>query len=125
MASEGPDPDFGLEWTDTGSGHAYSLVRGRADRYQPGAPPCGPEDGVEYVYVGIIERHHRADTGAVCCGGVMWARLIEPSELEANRPIWQLVCLEPLHLEPSLLCRADLGGCGSHGWIRDGAWAEA
>ncbi len=32
---------------------------------------------------------------------------------------WELHSLDPLHVEPSLLC-----GCGSHGFIRAGAWVE-
>lgn len=32
-----------------------------------------------------------------------------------------LVSREPLHIEPSILC-AD---CGTHGWVRNGEWAQA
>lgn len=42
-----------------------------------------------------------------------------PTHAEAEA--WTLVSLEPLHLEPSLLCRA----CGDHGFIRDGKWVPA
>lgn len=39
----------------------------------------------------------------------------------ADAEAWTLVSREPLHLEPSLLCRA----CGDHGWIRGGKWVPA
>lgn len=34
---------------------------------------------------------------------------------------WSLVSADPLHIEPSLLCRV----CGHHGFIRDGLWVPA
>lgn len=34
---------------------------------------------------------------------------------------WDVHSLDPLHLEPSLLCRL----CGSHGFIRAGVWVPA
>jgi len=34
---------------------------------------------------------------------------------------WTQMSAEPLHLEPSLLCRL----CGDHGFIRDGKWVPA
>ena len=33
---------------------------------------------------------------------------------------WTLHSLEPLHVEPSILCI-----CGSHGYIRNGKWIES
>lgn len=33
----------------------------------------------------------------------------------------ELVAVQPLHLEPSLLWTC----CGKHGWIRGGRWADA
>ena len=35
-------------------------------------------------------------------------------------PRWTLHSLDPLHIEPSVLC-----GCGHHGWIRGGCWCPA
>lgn len=34
---------------------------------------------------------------------------------------WDLVSMDPLHLEPSLLCTV----CNDHGFIRDGKWVAA
>lgn len=34
----------------------------------------------------------------------------------------QLIAKEPLHIEASVACP---GGCGDHGWIRDGKWIDA
>lgn len=71
---------------------------------------------------GLIEAHYRPDNHEPCWGGVSWTT---PSKVSGA--IWQLVSLEPLHLEPSLLCRANNGHgeCGHHGWIRDGKWVPA
>lgn len=38
-----------------------------------------------------------------------------------NHPVWELVSLDPLHLEPSIVVHR----CGCHGFIRDGKWADA
>jgi hypothetical protein len=32
-----------------------------------------------------------------------------------------LISLDPLHIEPSILCIE----CGLHGWVRDGKWVSA
>lgn len=41
--------------------------------------------------------------------------------IEPGRPTWQLISEDPLHVEPSLLCKT----CGDHGFIRDGRWMPA
>jgi hypothetical protein len=41
--------------------------------------------------------------------------------VERTPDSWQLVAVEPLHIEPSVLCTA----CGDHGFIRDGKWVPA
>lgn len=40
------------------------------------------------------------------------------AEAFPDRPLWELVTLDPLTVRPSLKCRA----CGHHGWITDGRW---
>lgn len=35
---------------------------------------------------------------------------------------WTVVQREPLTLSPSLHCDPGHGGCGAHGFIRDGKW---
>lgn len=55
--------------------------------------------------------------------GAIWLDIPElPADLRRDgRPVWQLVSREPLHVEPSVLCRA----CNDHGWIRNGRWEVA
>jgi hypothetical protein len=40
----------------------------------------------------------------------------------ARGETWTVVQREPLTLAPSLHCAAENGGCGAHGFIRDGRW---
>lgn len=76
-----------------------------------------PADGD--VVVGFNEWHRKPD-GEWCAGGGDFSN-VEPPDREAVPDRWTLVSLEPLHFEPSILCRE----CGSHGYIRDGAWVSA
>ena len=41
-----------------------------------------------------------------------------------DQPRWQTVVIEPLTVAPSIWCKPP-GGCGMHGWIREGNWVEA
>lgn len=52
-----------------------------------------------------------------CCGSVAFDI---PQAASLTGPKWQLLNIDPLHIEPSVLC-----GCGDHGWIRDGKWISA
>ena len=65
--------------------------------------------------VGLIEYHRKPD-GEWCCGSIRWDA---PTTSDSKR--WTLHSLEPLHVEPSLLCTI----CGDHGFIRDGKWIPA
>ena len=60
----------------------------------------------------FIHRDKRSP-GHWCIGGFVWDSPTEPN--------WQLVSMEPLHVEPSILCHS----CGDHGFIRDGKWIPA
>lgn len=87
-----------------------SIVIGPASLYKKSVNKDG-------VWVGITEWHKDKD-GDLCGGWV-------PMKVEGLDPFyaeraWTVVSLEPLHLEPSLLCN-----CGNHGWIRDGKWVAA
>ncbi len=63
-------------------------------------------DGFSYAWDGeVVTVHHKHADGTRCAGAC------------SNH---QLVSLEPLHLEPSLIMP-----CGAHGWIRDGKWQSA
>jgi hypothetical protein len=35
---------------------------------------------------------------------------------------WTLACPDPITVIPSIHCNAQWGGCGLHGYIRDGKW---
>lgn len=73
---------------------------------------------VDGNWVAINQWHIDPATGEECVGFVLFdtpeANLVSSSK----SPHWELVSTEPLHLEPSLLCRR----CNDHGFIRDGAW---
>lgn len=62
---------------------------------------------------GAIHIDHPMPDGGTCGHTATWDGSYPPSHT------WELVSLDPLHLEPSLLCRV----CGDHGFIRDGKWA--
>ena len=67
--------------------------------------------------LGIVEQHLDPD-GKPCSGYVGF----EGHEQEMRpHPRWHVVSLEPLTLEPSLLCST----CGHHGFIRNGRWVRA
>lgn len=65
-------------------------------------------------WVAITEWHK--DKDGYACGG--WVPMNVP-ELDSfySPKAWTVVSLEPLHIEPSLLC-----SCGNHGFIRNGQW---
>lgn len=52
------------------------------------------------------------------CGDKWSTSWIDITSGEKHR----LVCADPLHVEPSILCPA---GCGDHGFVRDGRWVPA
>ncbi len=66
--------------------------------------------------IGLIESH-RAPDGRECGGSVTFD---VPEAEGLPGPRWTVHAMEPLHIEPSVLC-----SCGHHGWIRDGAWVPA
>lgn len=41
--------------------------------------------------------------------------------IDVSTPVHTLVCEEPLHVEPSILCSQ----CGDHGYLREGRWVKA
>ena len=66
--------------------------------------------------IGLIESH-RAPDGRECGGSVTFD---VPGAEGLPGPRWTLHSLDPLHIEPSILC-----SCGHHGWIRGGRWCPA
>jgi hypothetical protein len=55
--------------------------------------------------------------GEPCAGTVSFG---DPGHDSTGRAHWSLVSLDPLHVEPSILC-----SCGRHGFVRAGRWEEA
>lgn len=61
------------------------------------------------------------DPGGGRCAGAITFDVPGVAELHPGRPVWQVVSLDPLHVEPSVHCLV----CGDHGFIRDGQWVPA
>jgi hypothetical protein len=114
-----------LEWHDLGSGHVFAWVTGDPESFPTDDVRLKNWQGGGDNLVGIIERHPRADDpGQIHEGGVYF---IAAASSPTARSIWQVVSLEPLHIEPSVHCVKDEQhrGCGNHGFIRDGRWVPA
>ncbi|MCA1571927.1 MAG: hypothetical protein LC798_16775 [Chloroflexi bacterium] len=122
------------QWTpqdhiDLGSGHSFTWVVGDPEHHPTDDARLLRWHGQDETLVGIIEWHPRADgkpmpngDPARCGGGVYF---VQTGSGGRQHPVWQVVSLDPLHLEPSILCTPEKGGCGNHGWIRDGRWVQA
>lgn len=108
-----------------GVDHWVTFVRYTADQ-EPDAP----------APAGIVEWHYRADRPGeqvLCAGAVMWWRP-EAERGQENKPVWDLVSLDPLDLNPSVHCNPAKPageedparrGCGMHGYIHGGVWTDA
>lgn len=79
-----------------------------------------------------------ADVGAshrvqlLADGGVLWEHDTLPGYRVPRHQVssrdgatWSVVQAQPVTLAPSLHCDTALGGCGAHGFVRDGRWAPA
>lgn len=109
-----------MERNELGGGHSFTWMVG-----DPAAHPTDDERFLQWrgaldTLVGIIEWHHKPD-GTECGGAVMFVK----GTGEPERPIWQVESLDPLTIHPSVHCTPDKGGCGSHGWIKQGRWTNA
>lgn len=111
--------------------YLYDLLRGRTDEPVPdGVVDLGSDVMIMFqtreasgdVRVGFIETHPTPE-GIGCHGQVIFDI---PEAAGITGPKWQLVSLDPLHIEPSVLCgRNDgTGGCGHHGFVRNGRWED-
>lgn len=89
------------------------------------------------VKVGLVLLHKNPKTGRWCMGGITYD-IPEAQPYRSHEPdgqltdVWQLLSRAPLHVEPSLLCKAPMEPidgqpqeCGDHGFIRDGKWVPA
>lgn len=95
------------DWVDVGSGVYYKTHTCPHREESSGALiryGGGPDD----------EGYDRDD---VCVGSISWCS-------DCSGPTWELVSLDPLHVEPSIrtTCREHPE---HHGWIRDGRWTDA
>jgi hypothetical protein len=104
---------------DDGTNYLYGLMRGRYPDHPPrGVIDLGHDVLVEFTVngdgtrVGLLETH-RAPDGSECAGSVTF----DVPQARAKGPRWTVHSLDPLHLEPSILC-----SCGHHGFIREGRW---
>ena len=73
---------------------------------------------------GLVHTHPRPDGQGTCSSMLTFdgdvSRRIDP-----DKPRWTVESLEPLTLSPSIRCSPDKGGCGIHGYIREGRWVPA
>lgn len=69
---------------------------------------------------GVIITHRSQDQSREWCAAAVNFDLPEMRQIAPKRVYWELVSLEPLHVEPSIRC-----DCGDHGFIRDGRWVSA
>lgn len=110
--------------------YLYDLMRGRADvaglaqQTDPQVVDLGHDVLIMFTVrqdggprIGFIESHPTPE-GRGCSGQVTFD---VPEAADLRGPRWTLVSMDPLHIEPSVLCR----GCGHHGFVRDGAWVPA
>ncbi|MGW5147550.1 hypothetical protein [Rhodococcus koreensis] len=88
-------------------------------RDEPGAVDIGGDVYYLFVYneadepTGAMIGHLTPD-GEECLGQITFRG-------HGNgRPEWDVRSLDPLWVEPSILC-----SCGKHGWIRNGVWYDA
>jgi len=59
------------------------------------------------------------------CEGAVLFDTPENRRGSPGRPLWQVESLEPLTISPSILYSTEKGGCGLHGFIREGRWVGA
>lgn len=69
---------------------------------------------------GVIVGHVHPD-GEICEGAVLFDTP-ENHRGSPERPLWQVESLDPLTISPSVFMSPETGGCGLHGFIRQGRW---
>lgn len=89
----------------------------------PGGPVSEFVDPRPWIEVGSGHRIWLADDGTVAS----WSHPRPDGSSHEVAPItrstWTVVAVEPLTLSPSLYCDPSRGGCGTHGFVRNGAWS--
>lgn len=90
---------------DLGGGHFARLFE------EAGVDPAG------FFHVHPAAGGNHTPAGEPCAGSVTFDL---PGLEGRHGPRWALHSLDPLHVEPSILC-----SCGRHGFVREGKWVEA
>lgn len=113
--------------TDNSGNYLYRLMRDQVrepltEDQKLGILDLGQDVRVMLTYrhgkpVGLTNSHATEEFGE--CGGSVTFDVPEAEGIAGPR--WTLHSLDPLHVEPSVLCRR----CGHHGWIRNGQWESA
>jgi hypothetical protein len=88
---------------DMGDGHFARIFR------------AGEVEKAGFFHVHPAAGGNHIPVGEPCAGTVTFG---EPGSSSGVR--WTLHSLDPLHVEPSILC-----SCGRHGFVRNGRWEEA
>lgn len=102
---------------DLGDSHSLAFVGWNPDRALN--PQYDGLPDVEKWGAIIYHRTDKTETGW-CAGGVTFDGEVQ-RKVVPDKGRWRVVSWEPLHIEPSVLCR----GCGDHGFIRAGKWVRA
>lgn len=111
---DGPEP------LDFGSG-----VTGRFTCWEPDRE-LNPQytDTPDVEHWGLIWTHTRPDGNGTCSSALTFDGDVQ-RQVSPEAPRWQIESWEPLTLSPSILCTVSKGGCGRHGFIREGRWVDA
>lgn len=96
---------------DLGGGHyAQLFVHAAVD------PTDDPKPYAGFFHVHPSRGGADVPAGHPCAGSVTFDIPVNAGHPGAK---WQLVSLDPLHVEPSILC-----SCGRHGYVRAGRWED-
>lgn len=116
-----PDPDWPARYFLTKAGRPRVRVLDLGGRHYAKAHTRHGGDG---TIVGFEILHPKGPnpSGAYagsdwCCGGIT---LDVPQAEGLGGARWQVTSLDPLHIDPSILC-----DCGDHGFIHGGRWEPA
>ncbi|HET7110215.1 MAG TPA: DUF6527 family protein [Gemmatimonadales bacterium] len=74
-------------------------------------------------WTGIVVGHFHGDKR--CEGAVLFDTPANRHGNDGSRAVWQVQSWDPLTLSPSILMSPEKGGCGLHGFIREGRWVPA
>lgn len=105
---------LGPDAVDLGSGHFARFFVGEMEYRPESAPPDSPAG---FFHVHPSKGQADIPEGEPCAGTVTFG---DPGHDSTGRAHWSLMSLDPLHVEPSILC-----SCGRHGFVRAGRWEEA